>query len=101
MDLGRRLKHFREMEGLSQKDAAEKIGVKGYQLANYENNRSEPNIATLKNMSKVYNVSIDGLVGNMSKKPRKLSEDKYVDMDELIDNLNEIVELINKNKSKI
>ena len=38
------------------------MGVKGYQLANYECNRSEPNLKTLRLMSKVYQVSLDHLL---------------------------------------
>lgn len=97
MDYGRRYRHFREMAGLTQKEAAELLGINNYQLANYENNRSEPNIATLKKMSKVYDVSIDGLLANM-RKPKDLSKEGYVDMDELIEQLNGIVEQINKVK---
>ena len=69
MDIGRRFKLYRERSELSQKEAAKELGVKPYQLANYETNRSEPNIATLKKMSKLYHVSIDTLLGNT-----KLSE---------------------------
>ena len=69
MDIGRRFKLYRERSGLSQKEAAQALGIKPYQIANYETNRSEPNIATLKKMSKLYHVSIDTLLGNT-----KLSE---------------------------
>lgn len=98
MDYGRRYRHFREMAGLTQKEAAELLGINNYQLANYENNRSEPNIATLKKMSKVYDVSLDGLLGNMRKPKKDLPKEGYVDMDELIGQLNEVVEQINKVK---
>ena len=64
MNFGRRFKLYRKSKNLTQKQAAELLGVKPYQLANYESNRSEPNIKTLKGMSKLYNVSIDFLVGN-------------------------------------
>lgn len=64
MNLGKRFRHFREKAGFTQKDAAEFIGVNYYQLGNYETNRSEPNIDTLKKMSLLYKVSIDTLVAN-------------------------------------
>ena len=71
MDIGKRFKHYREEKGLSQKEAAELIGVKYYQLGNYETNRSEPSIKVLKKMSQVYQVSIDQLVGNFkNQKPQ-------------------------------
>jgi len=62
MNIGKRFKMYRERRGLSQKEAAELLGVKGYQLANYECNRSEPNLRTLRLMSKVYQVSLDHLL---------------------------------------
>ena len=99
MNIGERLKHFREINGLSQKAAAEKIGVNNYQLANYENNRSEPNIATLKMMSRVYHVSIDSLVGNHFMRGEHLSPgEEYVEADALTAKLNEILEYIKTNK---
>ena len=62
MNIGKRFKMYREKRGLSQKEAAELLGVKGYQLANYECNRSEPSLKTLRLMSKVYQVSLDHLL---------------------------------------
>ena len=95
MDLGKRFKHFREMKKLTLKEAAELIGVKYYQLANYETNRSEPSISVLKKMSQVYEISIDGLVGNISLKKK---EKDYSMMDDILKQLNELVEQINNNK---
>ena len=62
MNIGKRFKTYRERVNLSQKDAAELLGVKGYQLANYECNRSEPKLKTLRLMSRVYHVSLDTLL---------------------------------------
>ena len=95
MDLGKRFKHFREMKKLTLKEASELIGVKYYQLANYETNRSEPSISVLKKMSQVYEISIDGLVGNISLKKK---EKDYSMMDDILKQLNELVEQINNNK---
>lgn len=64
MNLGLRFKRYRERVGLTQKEAADIIGVNSYQLANYETNRSEPSVGVLKKMSQAYKVSIDNLVGN-------------------------------------
>lgn len=64
MNIGRRFKRIRENHHLTQAEAAKALGLKSYQLANYESNRSEPTISTLKGMSKLYGVSIDFLLGN-------------------------------------
>ena len=64
MNIGRRFRNYRQKKNLTQAEAAKVMGIKSYQLANYESNRSEPNIQTLKGMSKLYNVSIDLMLGN-------------------------------------
>lgn len=95
MNIGKRFKSYRIKANLSQLEAAKLIGVKNYQLGNYETNRSEPSIATLKKMSEVYNVSIDALVGNLRvKKPKEVEE--QADMDELLNELAEVVDKMKK-----
>ena len=103
MDFGKSFKFYRQKAGLTQKEAADKIGVKDYQLANYETNRSQPSLDILKKMSKVYLVSIDKMLGNnllANKNIKETKEEDYVDTDELLANLNEIVEKINKANNK-
>ena len=96
MNIGKRFRTFRKKANLSQMEAAELIGVKNYQLGNYETNRSEPNIETLKKMSEVYNVTIDSLLGNVRVKE---NPEEVHDLDELLNELTELVEKINKNKN--
>ena len=102
MNIGLRFKRIRENRGLSQKEAANLIGVKYYQLGNYETNRSEPSIVTLKKMSEVYNTTIDNLVGNSKllknaeNDPNIFNEDDVVDIKELTKNLKSIVEKLEK-----
>lgn len=74
MDYGKRFKLYRENAGLTQRQAAELIGVNPYQLANYETGRSEPSLDILKKMSKVYEVSIDNLLGNRGSKANNNAE---------------------------
>ena len=68
MNIGKRFSLFRRRMHLTQKEAAKLIGVKSYQLANYESNRSEPSLKVLMAMSKAYKVSTDQLLG-LVKKP--------------------------------
>jgi len=81
MDYGNRFKKYRIKAGLRQNEAAEKIGVKNYQLGNYETNRSEPNISVLMKMSEVYGVSIDLLLGN-KRRLNMLSQESGITMDQ-------------------
>lgn len=103
MDYGKSFKFYRQRANLTQKEAADKIGVKDYQLANYETNRSQPSLEILKKMSKVYLVSIDKMLGNNILKNKYVSEETkedYIDTEELLANLNEIVEQMNKANKK-
>lgn len=76
MNIGKRFQLFRRRKHLTQKEAAELIGVKSYQLANYESNRSEPSIKVLMAMSKTYQISIDQLVGNNIKPLLEVDEEE-------------------------
>ena len=75
MNYGKRFQLYRRKRQLTQKDAAKELGVKPYQLANYESNRSEPNIKVLIGMSKLYQVSIDQLLGVTQKTLLEPNED--------------------------
>ena len=96
MDLGERFKTYRLRQKLSQKEAADLIGVKSYQLANYETNRSEPSIQTLKNMSMVYHVSIDKLVNNVQLGSVSIEEQKVFEEEKALftKKLEEILEAL-------
>ena len=75
MNIGKRYQLYRRRSRLTQKDAAKLIGVKSYQLANYESNRSEPSIKVLIAMAKVYRVSVDQLLGVAHKPALEPNED--------------------------
>ena len=103
MDFGKSFRFYRQKAGLTQKKAAELIGIKDYQLGNYETNRSQPSLELLKKMSKVYMVSIDKMLGNnmlANKYPNEADENTYFDMDELLKNLNDTVAKMNKANKK-
>ena len=97
MNLGYRFQKYRRRVRLSQKEAAEKIGINNYQLGNYETNRSEPSIAILKKMAALYRVSIDNLVGfnNRTKNAMELDLGPKIDVDELKALLDEIAKKSN------
>lgn len=59
-----RLKELREEKGWSQKDLAEKIKSTNKNIWAYENGIAYPNIDTLIRMSKVFQVSVDFIIGN-------------------------------------
>lgn len=101
MDQGERYQSFRKKKNLSQKEAARLLGIKPYQLANYETNRSEPPIRVLKDMSRLYKVTIDRLLNNsclqMTSEQQKIfDEEKEAYMKELEEIINRLKNLNDK-----
>ena len=94
MNYGRMFRIARERRHLSQKEAAEQIGVKSYQLANYETNRSEPSLSVLIKMSRVYDISLDRMLYNTKLQQRLNSEphDYSEENERLIKELKKLVE---------
>lgn len=105
MDFGRSFKHYRQKANLTQKEAAKLIGVKDYQLGNYETNRSQPSLEILIKMSKAYSVSIDKMLGNNMlrnkyEKEHPEAKQDYVDINELLKSFTDYVDQVNKNNKK-
>lgn len=62
--LGEKIKFLRKDYGLSQNELADKIHVSRYVISKWENDKSEPDITSLKELSKCFQISIDELVNN-------------------------------------
>lgn len=58
------LKLLRTQKGLSQQKLADMLNVSQQSIYKYENDLSEPDIQTLKEISHIFNTSIDYIVGN-------------------------------------
>lgn len=59
-----RLKSMRKSLYLTQKEIANKLNIQRVTYSHYETGRSQPSIDTLILLSKIFNCSIDYLVGN-------------------------------------
>ncbi|ATO09439.1 helix-turn-helix domain-containing protein [Bacillus sp. NEAU-CP5] len=79
MTLGQRLKWARKKSGYSNQDVpAEKIGLTGKTLSNYERDYRSPDPETLKKLAELYDVSTDFLVGKEEKDKPKSKLDQTV-----------------------
>ena len=58
------LKKLRQQKGLSQQKLANYLDISQQSVYKYENDISEPDISTLKNIADFFEISIDYLVGN-------------------------------------
>ena len=74
-DFGRRIKKLRIDSGLSMQDLADKVGVTKSSINMWENSNSVPKDNILIILSKIFNVSIDYLLGN-EKMEEKVPENK-------------------------
>jgi transcriptional regulator with XRE-family HTH domain len=59
-----RLKELRLKKGVSQEVVAKQLGCSGNTYSRYEREEREPDIETLKRMSRLFGVSVDYLIGN-------------------------------------
>lgn len=97
MSLGLKIKQLREENNLTQAELGEKLNISKATISKYEADRVEPSIPTLISISKLFNVSIDFLVGNdesfetiaahMDDRAQQLSEESKKKLDDYIDYL--------------
>lgn len=62
MTLGKRLSTFRKLAGLTQQQLSEKLSLSPQAISKWENDLSEPDIATLRALANLYEVSLGELV---------------------------------------
>ncbi len=62
--LNANLKKYRKMCGFNQQDVANLIGLDRSAYSYYESGKTEPNIQNLVKMARMFNISVDALVGN-------------------------------------
>lgn len=74
MDFGKRIKEFRKRMGLTQKEAAMKIGVSEQALSKWENGDCLPDVYHLKLLARVFKVSVDCLLDTENEGGEKVVE---------------------------
>ena len=75
--VNKNLKYLRVQQGLTQKQLAEKLGLKQAAIGAYEEERATPPLASLLDIIKIFNVNLDDLVkqdlSKVSEKERRVS----------------------------
>ena len=75
MELGNRIKTFREKINLSQEELADKVYTSRQTISNWENDKTYPDINSLKLLSNIFDVSLDNLVeGDIEKMKKTINE---------------------------
>ncbi len=62
MEIGNKIKKYRENINLSQEELADKIYVSRQTVSNWENNKSYPDINSLKLLTDIFDVSLDEFI---------------------------------------
>lgn len=90
--LGDRIRYLRENAGLKQKEMAEKFSISENAWSQYENNKRTPDLETIKNIAKFFNVSIDYLMN--------LTDEAYDPNESTFKELISIYNLLSKEEKK-
>lgn len=75
MSLGNRIAQKRKSLGLSQEQLAEALSVSRSAVAKWESNNGTPDIENLKALSKMFDISIDELIGNVTEAEQKVCQE--------------------------
>lgn len=75
MELGNRIKKFREKINLSQEELADKVYSSRQTISNWENDKTYPDVNSLKLLSNIFDVSLDDLIeGDIEKMKTTINE---------------------------
>ena len=64
MEIGKKIMSLRKKNGLSQEELAEKVGVARQTISKWELGETSPDLKQSKELSKIFNVSLDELTDN-------------------------------------
>lgn len=90
MTFGEKLKELRTKEGITQKGLGEKLNVTAQAISRWENNEVEPSISMLTTISKLFNVSVDSLLGKENQAQQLNEADVNNDVEEPSANTSEV-----------
>ena len=78
MDIGSRIKKYREEQNISQEELALKIFVSRQTISNWETDKSYPDIKSLIMLSNIFNVSLDNFIKKDIEEMRKIIDSKKI-----------------------
>jgi len=79
-----KIKELRKEKNISQKELSEKIGIDNSQLSKIEKGKMMPTLHQLMEISSIFNVSLDWLIGReelkepINQDPSAANNDKYI-----------------------
>ena len=88
--LGNKLEKLRKENKLSQDSLADKLGITRQTISNWELNITKPDIVQIKNISEIFNISIDELLDNNTK---DIIEKKISNTEKLTNKTNKYIKI--------
>lgn len=77
MELGNKIKYYRNEKELSQEELAERVYVSRQTISNWENNKSYPDINSIVLLSEVFEISIDNLIkGDVEQMKKEINSEE-------------------------
>lgn len=70
--LATNLKQLRKHNNLTQQQLAERLNIARQTVASYESGRTEPDIATLESIAKIFDISVDQLIGKTQQQSKQI-----------------------------
>lgn len=81
MELGKRIKEYRDLKGWNQDELSEKMFVSRQTISNWENDKTYPDMQSILLLSNLYEVSLDQLVkGDIEKMKKIVNEEDVKEM---------------------
>lgn len=81
---GNRLARFRKARNMTQEDLAERLNVSAQAVSKWENDLTSPDLDTLLNLSEIYGVSTDELLGRMKTEARVAQVHEKKDFNQML-----------------
>ncbi len=90
MTLGKKLSNYRKLAGLTQQQLGEKLNISPQAISKWEHDLAEPDLSTLRALSKLYNISIVELIEQENEISLPvLQESQGIDEEELKEEIKE------------
>ena len=81
---GQRLSRIRKEKGFTQNEIADKVGVTSQAVSKWENDLASPDIDILLQLSEIFDISVDELLGKETKKTVLNDKPSKKDIDKMI-----------------
>lgn len=103
LEIGKRIARLRKENNMTQVELADKLGISYQAVSNWERGDSMPDISKLSELSQIFNVSIDEILGNerQAKIINDIIEEEPVDLTEVSDDeLKELLPIVKPDQFK-